>query len=790
MVRALDAAAKRIAELNHTLSAHDVSDALAAFGQELWATRARDMPEARAKELFGDAGRRWQESLLPALEYEGVVIRQPDPARRTMVSLVYDLLAGHVVATSLLRTHGPGIVQLMAAPATSALFIGDYPDRHPLATDIFDALAGVMPRAGGKQLWQVVEHQLRGAALRRAISLEAEYLDQATVTALADNVDKLQGRDDIFTRLYAIHAAPRHPLNAQFVDRILRDRSVAERDLRWSEWLRPNARRLLADTAALTARWREHPECSEGDRLRARCLMWTLTSTDRSLRDAATAALYWYGRHDTEGLFSLTAEALTVNDAYMGERMAAAAYGVTTTRQLHDPAFEEPLASYLQTLLSLLTGPAASAPTFHALTRYYVSGTFAFARRYYPAAVPPDAAVSLSFSAGPVIVALRKGDARREHAEQTLGMDFHNYTLGRLFPDRDNYDDTHPGHREATDHLLGVVHALGWRADTFGDVDARIRDSSRFERDGRTVERYGKKYGWIGLHTVAGMLAASGQPLPEPEVDIDPTFPQVPRQVPILLDAWAKEAPADDYEWLRHGIVRPPDEFLTPSKLDDDEGPWVLVHAEMDNKDLATGRDVFGLFNTVLVDPSELDELLSWTRTVAHPGRDMIDLPSAYYLFAGEIPWHTRFPEVEPGDTVKDIYINRIWRAEGDLHVERLAHHFAWESYHSNENQANAYFPSRLFSEAFDLRAAAAGFDQTEPSGAPATRSYSAPPGFRGNLLYVRADLLHRYAANRAIITFGWGERRTQFVWPEKMPARQLSLYRAHQNIWRIIKQH
>ncbi|MEU1647264.1 NACHT domain-containing protein [Micromonospora zamorensis] len=781
------AAADRLAELYPVLSRQDVTDALDAFGDELWTTRQRDVPEARAKQLFNDENRRWNETLLTALEREGIVVRQTGREHGKTVSLAYDLLAGHLVAASLMNRHGTNIVGMFGEGPTEALFIGD--QRHPLAVDIFDALAGTMPRFRAGQLWQAVGPNLRGAALRRAVDLEADYLDKATIEELTQNIDRLRGEDDIFGRLYRVHAAPKHPLNATFLDTILRNRSVADRDLRWSEWLRTSARRLLADTRALAAHWRESLERSDKDHLRAHWLMWTLTTTDRTLRDAATATLYWYGRQAPAGLFTLTSTSLALNDAYISERMTAAAYGVATTRQSHEPAFEAPLRTYLQNLLSALTGPAATAPTYHALTRLYVSSTFAFAHRHYPAAVPAEATEPLAFAPGATIAPLRAGDSVRDDADRSLEMDFRNYTLGALFPDRRNYDDTHAGHRDATDHLLGVVHTLGWTTATFEALDRKIRDSRRFERDGRTVERYGKKYGWIGLRTVAGMLADTGSTLHKPEVDIDPTFPDVPPPAPVALNTWARQAREDDYDWLCNGTIEVSDEFLTPATLEGAEGPWILFHANLEHKDLATGRSAFGLFNTILVDPADLDRMLQWMNTVPSPGRDVIDLPGAYYTFAGDIPWHPRFPPREAGEALEEIYGDALRLPNGLLRFERLAHHFTWESYHSEENQANAYIPSRLVSDVLNLHSAPEGFNQVDASGSAASRSYASPPGFNGSLLYVRADLARRYAGDRALITFGWGERNIQFTWPDKSKREIQELRRNHYDVWRIIVQ-
>jgi hypothetical protein len=332
------------------------------------------------------------------------------------------------------------------------------------------------------------------------------------------------------------------------------------------------------------------------------------------------------------------------------------------------------------------------------------------------------------------------------------------------------------------------VHDLGWRPELFDEIDRRIAEPRRYDEPGH-VERYGKKYGWIGFYTVAGNLADRGQPPTWLEVDIDPTFPQPPPPAPVALATWARRTPVDDARWLREGIVRVPDSFLSPATLDTDPGPWLLAHAEIEAQDAATGRNTFGLINTILVDQTDLADLLNELNAPGYPGRSMIDVPSDYYVFAGEIPWHDRFASPEPGYTVRDRYRQIIDRDGREILTERLAHNYAWESFHSSENQASAYVPSKLFSEAFDLRSALAGFDQVEPSSAAAARSFAAPAGFTGYLLYLRADLVRSYAAGRAIVTFAWGERRLQVAWPEDPSRAEQNAYGSGANVWRVVRQ-
>ena len=121
--------AERIEQLNHQLSREDVLEALDQLGMEMWETTARDVGKGRARELFGDTERRWNDGILTALEQEGVLIRQaplddaPQPrgARCTSgddsrVAVAYDLLAGHIVASAVVKSGGQQFVDSLSTP--------------------------------------------------------------------------------------------------------------------------------------------------------------------------------------------------------------------------------------------------------------------------------------------------------------------------------------------------------------------------------------------------------------------------------------------------------------------------------------------------------------------------------------------------------------------------------------------------------------------------------------------------------------------------------------------------
>lgn len=770
--RYLDQVCVRVVELApraHRFYAHDVTAAIAAIANKLWESRARAIELAELRSLLGDSQRPWDQSLVRALEHEGLLLRMPLNGSDTFVP-VYDLLGGHIIAKALLATHGQRTFETwIKEDATTTLLAGDYSVRHPLADDVRRALVGQVPRRfHAKQLWQLVDEPVRESALRLAALLEPASLDAATVEALLDLV--CEGDAGVLDRLREVRGAEGHPLNAEGLDRALRTMPVADRDLRWTEWLRRNQDEVVArggsvlrDLEYLEQRWRSG-QVRPGDRLRARWVMWTLTSTVRRLRDQATRALYWYGRIDPEGLFALTIDSLTVNDAYVGERMLAASYGVVMSHQHADADFTVFLKSFLGQLASALVGASASAPTQHYLARLYVRGIIAFAAKFYASTLPDALSGTWAFGTPVPVQALSKDDPRADEAERTLNTDFENYTLGRLFDDRGNYDMDHAGHQAAVAHVRGVVWALGWRAASFETLDSGIaEDGHRWGHGDRPrAERYGKKYGWIGFYTYAGLLEETGRCPREnhgfSDVDIDPSFPEKPpadgdASVP---GAWLAPTVESHESWVRRSDTSLPLSIICRATIAGHHGAWIAVHGHVSAGDRVLGRYAWAFISALVVSKESEPRLIAALKAGVRPWRAR-DVPSAHYIFAGEIPWHPNFAAMAPSESA---YRERVHIGAGAVDIELLAHEYAWESYHSEMNRGgSALVPSQLFSRRFDLRGAAQSFDQFLPDGTRAAITLGGVDGLDADILYVREDLLRQYTGERAIVWFVFGER-------------------------------
>ncbi|MCE5267641.1 MAG: AAA family ATPase [Planctomycetaceae bacterium] len=800
--RYLQQVAGRIAELASPAQRYyedDVRVAINKIGSLLWEQKARSLEVSSLRCQLGDENRPWDKSIVYALEQDGILLREPGIASGgTRVAVIYDALAGHILADAMLAKMGRSeMAAWLKETASLALLVGPYPDRHPLGSDTFRALAGLMPRRFyGQQLWPLLDEVARNDALLLAANLESTYLNAETVNALRTLVIHPPiSSHDLLDRLQHTRGSNVHPLNADFLDSVLRPLTVSDRDLRWTEWIRRNRKEVLDDLYRMEERWHELAKRSHEDNLRARWTMWHLTTTVRVLRDQATRSLYYFGRGDAAALFKLTLDSLTINDSYVSERMLGASYGVTMAHQLPDTEFADALANYLTGLQDALTGEAANSPTNDWLARFYVQGTVTFAHRFYPDAVPEKLKANerVPFAHGSRIDPIEKNGAGAAEVDRTIGVDFENYTVGRLFDDRANYDMNHTDYLAALAHIRGTIWQLGWRKDLLGVVDDNIasdRYSSRMDRV--PTERYGKKYGWIGFYTYAGIMTDEGRfPADErlSDLGVDPSFPEPPPPAPVTLPRWAGQTPKDDRRWIRYGVISVPDELLYRSDIGPHRGPWIAVHGYLTTKDQTTGRRVFGILKALLVANRDVDRLVNAITTKDYPGNHWLpEEPSNYYLFAGEIPWHPEFSRNDFGDSF-ERYCEPVDIIGGPpVDVEILAHDYAWESYHSKLNDAGGSpVPSQPFSEQFDCRGIPQSFGQTLADGSVATLSLAAPTGYDGNLLYFREDLLRRYAGRRQLIWLAWGERQIS-PFPYPTPDWLVRAAQDGANIWRHVR--
>lgn len=672
--RYLQQSAQRVAELaprSCAYCAQDVRRVLDEIGTRLWEARSRELSETPLRIALGDEKRLWNESIIRLLEQEGVILRiEGHNAGEYSIMPVYDALGGYMVANSLLSRWGrEGFRTWLALPANLAAFSGTPEQLHLLAADIFRSLVGLVPRRlGREQLWSMLEGELRQTALIASIRLEADYLDRATVTAIGDLFRDQRAPTDVLLRLAQIRGAPNHPLNADFIDAELRKMTNADRDLRWTEWIR----RLHEEPryphkphfASLGHDWKQDLAVrTVSDRLRAKWTMWLLTTTSRELRDRTTHALYWFGRGDPAALFALTLESLGVSDPYVPERMLAASYGVAMAAQTKPAADESRrtiLPDFGRALYQLMFAPGAAHATTHILARDYARRILQLAalnrRGLFSAQetrriTPPYAEGGLRD--------WKEAEAAREEIygrDSPFRMDFENYTLGRLTPGRASYDNQHVEYRHVRAQILWRIQELGWTADRFAQIDERIGDRRSFHRpldEERQTDRYGKKYSWIAYYEMAGYRydigALSGREHDDhrtSEVDIDPSYPAPRPEEKMITEDFLGSPKSTTPEWIERGTVPDLAPYLRRKFVQTHAGPWRLLDGYFSQEDQARGRRLFCFVRSFLVPERNSAALVRALRKQSMRGRWLPEKPRVIYTYAGEIPWSGTYPRL------------------------------------------------------------------------------------------------------------------------------------------------
>jgi hypothetical protein len=814
----LDQVANRIAQLAPSSCryyASDIRSALNTTGLTLWTDNARSVELNRLRQILGDSQRSWDQSLVRALECEGVFYRVPgrNPGS-TKISINYDALAGHIVADSLLSQHGgAGFEAWLKEASQISLLFGDMSERHPLSGDIFIALAGLVPcRMYRRQFWSLLGGRLKERALYEVAWLSPEYLDQGTVELLAELVKQepaVYGKD-LFNRLITTRAAYSHPLNARFLDSVLRSLTIVDRDIRWTEWIRRSSEDHKTDILQIEKKWKDDSCRNQEDSLRACWIMWILTSTVRTLRDYATRALYYYGMGAPNKLFQQTLESLSINDPYVPERMLAASYGVSMSLWADSEAidFRSALPNFAESLIEKMLIPDAPNATRHALMKDFALGIIELALRISPSCIISDKMQFLRRPFDQLPEGFPNADQIDESvadiAESAIHMDFGNYTLGRLIPERGNYNYEHPTYKEVRKRIEHRIVELGYSKEIYEKIDIAVRDINWREgpHGDAKIDRYGKKYSWIAYFEMYGLRLDRGQ-LDDwrnnertPDVDIDPTFADAPIEwLPDLSNIF-EEPLGEVPDWIEKGPTPNYTHLLKPESVDTQEGPWILLEGFIEQHSPVDHRKVFTFLRGILTKRIHTSALLEKFNSIQYPGNDAIAEPfEDHYCFAGEIPWSTQYARAlrDPNGAAKaDMRTAFAQYAKPGVPVEIPVCRYCWESYHSQLNQAgNVTVLAPYLCEKLGISGKKRLWDFYDEDGKLATmcRVFKEESAIFGSkLFYIRKDLLVRYLTltGQNLVWMLWGERGFNYRYSRDLLEGHYGLLQNYKHIHRF----
>jgi len=626
----------------------------------------------------------------------------------------------------------------------------------------------------------------------------------------------------VMDALTAVATKPNHPYHAKRLYKYLSRFPMADRDLHWSEYLR---RRYASPTIHRLLTWAEKLDTVTMTRDAAAELVvlfsLVLTTVVRTDRDLATKALVLIGEQYPDVLFSHVLTCLGFNDPYLPERVLAAAYG--TVLSLVDSrkaaSFRPLLGDLAQKIYRQMFAPRARHATHHTLIRDYALGIIEVAQRAGCIKLPKTSVRYLSRPFPNTPSSFSSDGTPDDSVKHAIGhpiqMDFGNYTIGSLIPNRANYDHDKPDYVRVRAKIERRMFDLGYRDEAFKDVDAEIGRHSWNARDEHKVDRYGKKYSWIAYFEMWGERDANRK-LPDwrqgsrtPDCGVDPSFPKPPPHwTPPLPDLFGPAA-ATTEDWVAGGYTPNWHPILVVPEINGHQGEWVLVEGFVKGADAEHDRELFAFLRGMFVAKKDVDTLRSKFLSISYPGNHTIpEGAEEHYLFAGEPGHRHSFARhlLQRNDNYRrqtaeafDEYVrdysagekrsltikiaSMSGEAAGDedasvlefdfaatrripgVRLELPSIQFAWESYHSVHNTFTGFdIPAPSLIQRLGLSCCDRAVDFFDPSGGPATLYRQAGEGYSGNkhrLLYVRADLLRRYLkeTRQVLVWCNWGER-------------------------------
>ncbi len=432
-------------------------------------------------------------------------------------------------------------------PGLASAVMLEFPERVKRTLENKRELFFCLPRAS--QTVAFIEPFIEGLVWRGTDSFCVET-DQIVSRLLNWRDRHIQ--QEMLEALTCLSSRTGHPYSAQRLYKYLADKNLAERDLFWSEFVRS---REATSTVNRVMDWIQVSKSVAMDKFTAANLIWLcalfLTTTVRRLRDRATHCLVLLGDQHSAPLFEATILTLAFNDPYVPERMLAASYGVLMRNWAFPPAgLPDSAVTLAAALRDRLAGSDQTTSIEHILMRDYAEGIIELALMLSPASAPRLTHEKVSeqsrIPSGDLI-----SDDRVEAASEAIQMDFDNYTIGRLVENRAPYDSKHEEYRRVRRQIRWRVLDLGYDPERFKHIDRAISQLNFHmgrQDGGKKVDRYGKKYSWIAFYEVAELRRIAGT-LPnrqEPrlsDADIDPSFPDAPRQCGYLPSSHSSTPP-------------------------------------------------------------------------------------------------------------------------------------------------------------------------------------------------------------------------------------------------------
>lgn len=633
----------------------------------LWNEKRNDVPIAKLVEFIDNSQLNdldWYSSRTNAIIDEGLLINRDWIDGNEVFYFTYDLMGGFLIAKYLIEQRDISDTSKLQEIEHN-LFNNDYEKLNPLYEDIARSLSALLPIKTNKYLHEILDNQIAfETSIKALFEISPEKISSNCIELVTNLFKEQNYHNSLLEFAFNGFLHTKHSLNILFWSKQLKELSIADRDLCWTEFVRKNIDIFIRHIENLEEICKNDGDFSKLTRdrlyLLAITVMWCLTSTVQQLRDKATRSLYWYGRKFPKELWDMTLISLEIDDPYVSERMLAAIYGVCMARQhdFKDKTFSENLLPiYGQGLYNLMFKENSTYSTTHILKREYAQRIIEISLIHHPnilfenekeRIIPPyiDGGIrNWGKSAD-------QDEGKYKEMENPIEGILQEDPVSALGPEMDTYNES-PEYVEAKSNLWWRIYQFGYSLDLFGKIDRSIGEwnLSASNYDGnKWTGTYGGKYVSIAVAELAGyrddqgLLKEDFEDTRTSMVDIDPSFPIELKQYHFKNDFLDK--PSLDSEWLvkdENSILK--EEYLEIEELNGEKGPWILLNCQIHQRSNYTKRKITLESRGLFIKPEDEKQIFKNFEEKNPLNRGIPRIYGDYYIYAGEIPWCDIFPE-------------------------------------------------------------------------------------------------------------------------------------------------
>lgn len=477
---------------------------------------------------------------LEAIDGEDLLVIREYTDGREAMSFTFDILGGYLIAKSLLSgiSSKDRLYELIKSDKFQKELIIQSDIQHPLKDVILDDFIRLSLLKFGfcfdKNLpipygWIVpILFEMPNETLTNQGDRIRDYVKEVFMSSsgMLNNISTVNLDDE------------RHPLSANSLTRILLDMPMNLRDLTLAEGLRNN--RTL----------KSYIKSGKAKGLTA----LSLSTTDLVLRRTLAEKLYKLAIDNPSDFIKNILPITDCDDEYVQEGILGALYGACLMTQDFDDYLTIPAAEAIASMLINHSWINVG----HYLVRNYLRLIMRLAERK-GFCIPDSVSALLKQHDNTEVKKEIDSWSLAEHEVWPMYHDFSNYTLGGIIHDGGAYNNP-PLKQRGRWYILEQIKKQGWDATLFDPVDRQIERSNYSPRgddmDGK-VERYGKKYSWIGYYRLAKILEDANMLDTEwykwriPEVQYDPTFPFFGVNERLITQPLLEDLKTMNDEWIK-----------------------------------------------------------------------------------------------------------------------------------------------------------------------------------------------------------------------------------------------